>query len=501
MINIRNNKLISLLSHNYFMKSFSLISLSQAITAVTNFGLLSLYTKYLPPSEFGKIALIWMFVIIVSILIDGGLNTAFSIRYYKVSKEENTKHVYTIFTFNLIVVLLAYSFFKLFPALFQKILKLSIVTTDLNVVFLLILFMIVGKFYNNILILSKKPKDYFFVNMFFNIVLILSSIVCLILLRDKYIAYLKSYLFAYLALFIMGVKYFIVHFKPKRNVISYSKIMELLKLGIPLVPTTLVLMLVTWADRYILNIYCGLTIVGVYTAGYRFAGLISSFIIAPFGQAMAPYVFKQYAESIDEYRKTMGRIFKYYWISIICILIMYFVFVKELFNTFIGEQYVKGYNVIAILLFGVIFWGATSLLGATIIMKEKTKRMFLYTTISVLMNIGLNYLLIPKYGMYGAAVASLFSYIALYVMVYSYTQRLVFIEYDFKFIIKSWFVSVLFYGAVLYVSYLKIGVMTGVLLKFVIFLLFVLISFKYMGLNKIIKSVVDYEGISRQAIS
>ena len=137
-MNIKRTKLFKILSQSYLVKAFSFYTLSNAISAITVFGILALYTKYLPPADFGKISLIWVFVIIASMIIDGRLNTAFSIKFYKISKEENIKNIYTILTYNLIIFSLVYLIFLSYPSLFQKILRIQIITIDLNVVFFFI---------------------------------------------------------------------------------------------------------------------------------------------------------------------------------------------------------------------------------------------------------------------------------------------------------------------------------------------------------------------------
>ena len=165
LMNIKKIRLFKILSQSYLAKAFSFYSLSNAISAIISFVILAFYTKYLPPSDFGKISLMWIFVIIASILIDCRLNTAFSIKFYKVSKEENVKNIYTIFLYNLIVFSLVYSIFLSYPSLFQKILKIEIITSDLNIIFFLILFMIFGNFYTNFLMVAQKPKSYFFIKL------------------------------------------------------------------------------------------------------------------------------------------------------------------------------------------------------------------------------------------------------------------------------------------------------------------------------------------------
>lgn len=492
-VNIKKNKLFNILSQSYLVKAFGLFSLSNAISAITSFAILAFYTKYLPPSDFGKISLIWIFVIIASMLIDCRLAVAFSIKFYKISREENIKNIYTVFIFNLIVFSLVYFIFLSYPSLFQKILKIQIATTDLNVVFILILFMIIGNFYTNFLMVAQKPKSYFFIKLVFNVVLVISSLVFLIVLREGYISYLKAFLISYFIVAVIGLRFFFINYKLcKKNIISVSNLKNLLKLGLPLVPAGLMLILLTWADRFILNLYANLAIVGIYTVGYKFSGIINSFVVAPFGQALSPMLFKQFAKSRDEYKETMSRVFKYYWLVMSTLVIGYFVVLKEIYQLIINVKYIEGYNIIAIVLFGIILWGATNLLGATVIMKEKTGKMFLFTSISVLVNIGLNFIFIPKYGMYGAAVATLLSYILQFIMIFVYAQKLVFITYNYRFILRSSFISLCFFALVLFLSYLNINIIIRLSLKAVSFLLFCLIAYKFLDLKGAIKRVLNY---------
>ncbi|MCD4668977.1 MAG: oligosaccharide flippase family protein [Actinomycetia bacterium] len=493
MINIRKNKLYSILSKNYLAKAFSLFSLVQIISALTSFGILILYTKYLPAEEFGKISIIWMFIMIASILIDGGLNSSFSIRFYKVSKKEKTKNIYSIFIYNLIIFVVFFLFFLIFPGLLQNILQIELLRSGIIIIFLLILFMIFGNFYTNILVVDKKPRHYFIVKLIFNTILIVSSVVYLIVLKEGYISYLKAYLISYFVLMIGGLYFFISNYRPRIKLfISLNNLKSLLRLGLLLVPNTLMLMLLTWGDRYILNLYAGLAVVGIYTIGYRFAEVINSFIINPFGQAMAPLLFQQYSKSKDEYKKKLGRVFKYYWLIMFSIMIGYFTILREVFQLFIGIEYIKGYDIVGIVLVGVILWGITNLLGATVVMKEKTNMMFLFTFVSVALNIALNFVLIPTYGMYVAAAATMISFILYFIIISIYTQKLVFINYDYKFIIKSVSISVVFFILILFLSYLEINIFLRFGLKVSLFLIFILLSYKFLELGKSIKGFINY---------
>ena len=90
-MNIRISNIFNIISQNYLTKALGFFSLAQVVSGITSFGVLALYTNVLTTADFGKISLIWIFVIIAYTIIDGRLNTAFSVKFYKVSKEENTK--------------------------------------------------------------------------------------------------------------------------------------------------------------------------------------------------------------------------------------------------------------------------------------------------------------------------------------------------------------------------------------------------------------------------
>jgi len=212
-------------------------------------------------------------------------------------------------------------------------------------------------------------------------------------------------------------------------------------------------------------------------------------------------LFKQFVESQEKYKKIMARIFKYYWLAMFTLVIGYFVVLKEIYQLIIDIQDIEGYNIIAIVLFGVIIWGLTNFLGATVIIKEKIGKIFLFTFISVFVNIGLNFIFIPKYGIYGAAVATLISYILQFIMIFIYTQKLVFINYDYKFIFKSSFTSLCFFTLILFLSYLETNIILRLSLKVISFLLFGIIAYKFLDLKESIKGILNYVIKPEEAIS
>lgn len=79
-------------------------------------------------------------------------------------------------------------------------------------------------------------------------------------------------------------------------------------------------------------------------------------------------------------------------------------------NLFYGAEYAPAYTVTVVILIGVLFMVYYKMIGSYNIVEGKQRENFIYLVISVVCNLALNALLIPKLGNIGAAVASIFSY-------------------------------------------------------------------------------------------
>jgi O-antigen/teichoic acid export membrane protein len=210
------------------------------------------------------------------------------------------------------------------------------------------------------------------------------------------------------------------------------------------------------------------------------------------GRALTPHLIEQYTISKEEYTNTIKNIFKFYWIIVSCILLVYFIVLKDAYQLLIGKEYIGGYDIIGIISIGLIIGGMSSYLGFTILMNEKTGRIFLFTAITAIFNIGLNFILIPRYNIYGAAIAITLSYVLQFLMILWYSQRLVFISYDYSFVFKSILISSCFLLSVILLSYLDMNAVLQFGIKIGLFVLFVLISYRFLELNDSFKNIMKY---------
>jgi O-antigen/teichoic acid export membrane protein len=101
---------------------------------------------------------------------------------------------------------------------------------------------------------------------------------------------------------------------------------ELLQLGIPMIPSFAFLFVMQASDRYILQWFKGLEIVGVYTIGYNL-GLLMNLFVSAFQNAWVPY-FMSFVDKRDEARALFGRILTYYVLGFGVLNLVFFIVAK-----------------------------------------------------------------------------------------------------------------------------------------------------------------------------
>ena len=113
---------------------------------------------------------------------------------------------------------------------------------------------------------------------------------------------------------------------------------------------------------------------------------------------------------------------QYCFMSFTAILISSFA--RELILVFTNADYIEGVQVIAIFVFTFFFFGLYQLMANKIMFEQKAARnIAFFTIIAGVVNILLNFYLIPSQGMIGASIASLVSNIVLFLASFIYAQR------------------------------------------------------------------------------
>ncbi len=214
---------------------------------------------------------------------------------------------------------------------------------------------------------------------------------------------------------------------------------ELLKFGLPYIPSGLSAMIIQVIDRPILKALTDDKTVGVYQANYRL-GIFMMLFVSMFDYAWRPFFLKN--SKRPDAKSIFAKVMTYFVLlaSFLFLLISFFiedlVRIKVLGRYIIHPDYWGGLGIVPIVLLAYLFNGIYVNLIAGIYIEKKTKYLPYITGAGAISNIIGNYLLIPAIGMYGSAWATFISYFVMAVLLFFIVQRIYPIKYEYGKLLK-----------------------------------------------------------------
>ncbi len=268
--------------------------------------------------------------------------------------------------------------------------------------------------------------------------------------------------------------------------ISLPLTSEMAKYGFPLVVGSLAAWILSLSDRYILELFRGSHEVGIYSASYAISEHSILLIATLFWLASTPIEMsmweKQGKRASQEF---ISEVTRYYLLIGLPAAVGLSVLAKPVIAVFTGPEYYQGYTIIPLVTFGAFLLGLQRRFSSGLTFYKKTNLIMAAIIVSGLLNLGLNFLLIPKYGYMAAAFTTLLSY-AFLVAAMGVVSRKYFIwEFPFKVLAKAVCASVVMGIVVYYVGgsltssallNLILGVCSGTLVY--IMMLFLLREFR-----------------------
>lgn len=218
----------------------------------------------------------------------------------------------------------------------------------------------------------------------------------------------------------------------------FSGIRKYLNFGVPTIPGGISAWIVASSDRYIIGLFLGASSVGVYSAGYGIGNL--PFMLAGiFGFVLPPALSKLYDEGrIDEVKTHLSYSLKY-----ILAVAIPFVFgaamlaqpVLRLFST--AEIASQGYLIVPLVALSTLFFAAYVPIALVLVLVEKTKTTGAIWVSCALVNLGLNLLVVPRWGILSAAVTTLIAYGLAMGLTSYYSFKEFRFPIDWRFVAKS----------------------------------------------------------------
>ncbi|MBM4083894.1 MAG: hypothetical protein FJ272_03810, partial [Planctomycetes bacterium] len=130
-------------------------------------------------------------------------------------------------------------------------------------------------------------------------------------------------------------------------------------------------------------------------------------------------------------QKIYARMLTYYvYIAVLYALGMA-VFAKDIIAFVAAPAFHQAHVVVPAVLMAYAFYGMYNLLQIGVHLKRQTKYVPLFTAVGAAVNLGANLVLIPRYGMMGAACAGFSGFLAMAIFTCALSRRLYPIPYEF----------------------------------------------------------------------
>ena len=496
------------------VNSFFYIFSSLLVKAV-GFLLLPLYTLFLDPDEFGIINIVNGFVQVAVFIVAFSLYSA-AIRFYSEYKDDRPelkKFYGTIVSFllvsGIIFIFLGIVFKReLIEIVFNGITFYPYVLLSLIILY----FVTLQTMYQNILQARQEGKKLTILNLITFGLTVLLKILFLVILKQGASGFLVSQLIVN----ILYSFYMIIDLK-KNGLFEFrihtSMLRKALKYSIPIIPHNLSTNIASLVSKILINKTGKLIMVGLYGIAVQF-GMLIDVIQYSVNRAFQPWFFnmmsKKDSNSNSEILFLTKSLLSFYTIIYVGIGL----FSQELVILMTPDQFTDSWLVIPILAVGFSVKSIYYFYVNIVMYHRSTaKKLFIATILGSVSDILLAYLLIPSYGMFGAACAFLIAKVIVVATTVFISKAYNDIGYRVVDMLKIIIPSFFFMGAGLYLSYTKytkIISLENVLIKMIVFTLYVGYVYlqnretiikviksgdikKMMKLNKKISNADDYD--------
>ena len=206
------------------------------------------------------------------------------------------------------------------------------------------------------------------------------------------------------------------------------------KFGMPLVPSALALWAINFIDREFIVWYKGPAEVGVYSVAIKVASIIT-FVMVAFRTAWPAFAYS--IEDDREAKRTYSFVLTYLlsfatWgaLALGALAPWWVAFLTN-------PRFQRAQEAVGLLAFAFAIYAGYTVLAIGSGRARRTQFNWVVTGIGAAVNVGLNFWLIPKWGMVGAAISTLISYVVLFIGMTMYAQRVYRVPYQWRRVVTA----------------------------------------------------------------
>lgn len=315
----------------------------------------------------------------------------------------------------------------------------------------------------------NKTKVFAIAGVIQTLVIIISNIVGLLVFKGGLTAYLLSIVLGYYlssVYLIVAAKIRVKHFS-----INWKLLKEMLQFSIPTIPVLVAWWINTSADKYIIIAYQGIAESGIYSVAYKIPSILAM-VTSIFTSAWTISAIKNIGEEDnDEYQTNIYQFFNIANVLACSVLIL---FSKVISSILFSDSFFVAWHYVPILLVAYLFSGLSGFMASSFRAAKYTKGLFSSTVIGAIINIGLNFYCVKRFGSMGAAFTTMIGFAVVFYIRKQSMQKIVNLRIN---IVKDSVMYVLLLVQAIVISF---EVSYSWCIAIIILILLILINYKYI---------------------
>lgn len=210
---------------------------------------------------------------------------------------------------------------------------------------------------------------------------------------------------------------------------SGSLLIEMLRYGVPIVPSSLAVWVFMSSDRVLLSNLSSLQQVGLYALANQIASLLN-LVISALQQAWTPQAVQIYETQPEQAAQVYGRVLSYILIVFGLLCVGVSAFGREIVTLLSSAAYYDAAAAVGPLALGFFAYASAQITHLGIVLKKKTVYLAAFSWLAAIINIILNILWIPQFGFVAAAWSTAIAYGCWTIGFFFVSRRLIAISYE-----------------------------------------------------------------------
>lgn len=398
------------------ISNYSLSGLAVTLAGFISFPLL---TRLLTPEEYGLLSLIAATLTVLVAIGKLGMQHS-AVRFYSQAKSNSAQwglpHYYTTMivgmgSTGLIITLIWLFISYVIPVTWWNDHRLHVLFMLTSILILLRVF---DSTFSNILRAQERSgilSIYAVVKRYVTLAMILGTLFFINKnIEGLYHATIVAELFALMGLSLIMLRSLELSFAN----FSLPLLKAMLWFGIPMIGYEVAAIILSVGDRYVIQFFLGSEQLGAYSAAYNLCEYVQGIIIASLATAALPMYLRIWEESGEQATiDFINQSLHYYMLVGLPVVGGLCAVGSDLLTLLASEKYITGASIIPYVISGMIIDGAMILFGAGLYIRKQSLVMMLLVAAAAAVNIILNIILVPVYGIQGAAMATLVSFLVL----------------------------------------------------------------------------------------